>query len=343
MSNSEESKTESLVPKAFRWPWLVLWTVIVFWIVFFISTIGVLNDLKFAYPPSMNLEQLNYFGGSFNVIASLFTSLAFAGLVVSTIIQQKALKVQNEVLSAQKETLKVQQQELKSQNDELRLQRQTLQLQYEELSASREQFEGQRKALQNQEFDNKFFQMLQLLDNVTDNLILSDGIRGRKVFDKLIVDWIVELDNRYFQDVAKNEVKTQKYEYFKEGYNNFNRDKDVTFKYYFINLFQILKYIDLHKQQIDAKEYTNIVRAQLTKNQLILLAYNCIGVQSFTTNTYQSLVEKYAFFEHLKLSDFIDSNEDVMEIITDVLLKYDPQAFGSSNFVKDLQENIDSK
>lgn len=121
-----------------------------------------------------------------------------------------------------------------------------------------------------------------------------------------------------------------KFLYFKNNFDDFNNAYDSTFKYYFINLYQVLKYIDNYAEDKNkAKEYTNMLRAQLTKNQLILLAYNAIGVQNFTTNDYQKLVEKYEFFEHLRFDDFCE-NANLIQINISILNKYDKSVFGKN-------------
>ena len=51
----------------------------------------------------------------------------------------------------------------------------TIILQQTELKQSRKEFQGQKEALENQEFDNKFFQMLNLLNNITNNLMIKVG------------------------------------------------------------------------------------------------------------------------------------------------------------------------
>jgi len=82
---------------------------------FFLSIVGIASNLNFKLPPSMSLESLGIFGDSFNVLTSLFTGFAFAGVVISVILQTQELK------------------------------------------EAREEFRGQKEALENQEFDNKFF------------------------------------------------------------------------------------------------------------------------------------------------------------------------------------------
>ena len=240
----------------------------------------------------MTLESLGVFGDSFNVLTSLFTGLAFAGVIISVILQTQELK------------------------------------------EARTEFKGQKEALENQEFDNKFFQMLNLLNNISDRLTLeihSTNHNGKDVFKYLKRFINHNMYTSYNGDLINNRpLEEDKFKYFQNEFDDFNNSYDTTFKYYFINLYQILKYIDTYSiNETEAKEYTNMLRAQLTKNELILLAYNAIGVQNFTTNQYQLLVEKYAFFEHLRYDDFCE-NENIIEIVNTILVKYDEKAFGNN-------------
>ena len=231
----------------------------------------------------MTLESLGVFGDSFNVLTSLFTGLAFAGVIISVILQTQELK------------------------------------------EARTEFRGQKEALQNQEFDNKFFQMLNLLNNITENFnIESDGkqYQGKETFKFLKNKFQEYIQNENYQ--SQNE---EKFLDFQSAFNDFNNSYDTTFKYYFINLYQILKYINVYiEDEEEAKEYTNMLRAQLTKNHLVLLAYNAIGVQDFTTNDYQLLVEKYSFFEHLRYDDFCE-NANIIQTVNTILVKYADKAF----------------
>lgn len=231
----------------------------------------------------MTLESLGVFGDSFNVLTSLFTGMAFAGVIISVILQTQELK------------------------------------------EARTEFRGQKEALQNQEFDNKFFQMLNLLTSITENFnIESDSkkYQGKETFEFLKNKFQEYIQNENYQSQNGN-----KFLDFQSAFNDFNNTYDTTFKYYFINLYQILKYINVYIEDAkEAKEYTNMLRAQLTKNQLVLLAYNAIGVQNFTTNDYQLLVEKYSFFEHLRYDDFCE-NANIIQTVNTVLVKYSDKAF----------------
>jgi hypothetical protein len=222
----------------------------------------------------------------------------------------------------------------------------TIILQQSELKQSREEFKGQKESLENQEFDNKFFQMLNLLNNINDRLVVNikkEDLKGKDVFEYLKEKLYHNINTQYTQHLYENSLYNEfeenvkynslyedKFSYFKNEFNEFNNKYDTTFKYYFINLYQILKYIDTYCHNTkEAKEYTNMIRAQLTKNALILLAYNAIGVQNFTTNQYQLLVEKYEFFEHLRYDDFCE-NSNIIEIVNSILAQYDDKAFGNN-------------
>ena len=140
----------------------------------------------------MTLESLGVFGDSFNVLTSLFTGLAFAGVIISVILQTQELK------------------------------------------EARIEFKGQKEALQNQEFDNKFFQMLNLLTNITENFnIESDGKRyhGKETFELLKNKFQEYIQNKNYQSNNENIFLD-----FQSAFNDFNNSYDTTFKYYFINL-----------------------------------------------------------------------------------------------------------
>jgi len=205
----------------------------------------------------------------------------------------------------------------------------TIVLQQKELKETRGEFARQSEALEKQQyemtvqsFDNKFFQMLDLFNFVKIN------VKGEFDFTKQrekLEEYIANDLEQYKENVDKNY-----YIFFESNFVRFNNEYDTTFKYYFLNLFQLLKYIDDNADSLEeAKEYSNIIRAQLSKDELVLLLLNCIGVQKFTTNDYQKLVEKFEFFEHLRWND-LAINKKINPIIDTVVVKYNTEAFGKN-------------
>ena len=280
---------------------LVFMLVSLGWITFSVVIILVSKGFDFS------LANLGMYGDSFNILTSLFTGLAFAGVIISVRLQKEELKNVQEEFKEQTKALNYQQQEMAIQS-----------------------------------FDNKFFQMLNVFNNIIKNLNYEntnslgktvydqDGMH-RRCFDEREIYKGREVLIRIKEILEMKKIKNK--EGFHIEFENFNQKYDTTFKFYFINLYQILKYIDKHLKDFEqAKNYTNIVRAQLSKDELVLLFYNAIGVIPFSGENYKKLVEKYAFFEHLTYKDL---NPNGNRDIVDVLLKeYDVSAFGNNEDLK---------
>jgi hypothetical protein len=242
----------------------------------------------------------DFFGGVLNPI---LTFLTFMGLLITIIIQKKELKESRDVFKGQQEALEKQQEEMTIQS-----------------------------------FDNKFFQMLNSFNKITDSLKL-DTHTGKEVFKELVEKLKNQLQYVYLEDVRKHDIRKNKVEYLYTVFSDFNNTNDTTFKYYFLNLYQLLKFVDEdipHKNKDKySKKYINILRAQLSKNELILLTYNAIGVIEFCGENYKELVEKYAFFEHLTYDDYINNNEYILSIINAILDLYEINVFGKNQQIID--------
>ena len=86
--------------------------------------------------------------------------------------------------------------------------------------------------------------------------------------------------------------------------------------HYFRSVYNIVKFV--HYSPVDDKHfYTNIVRAQLSNNELIVLFYNCIT--PLGRDKFKPLVEEYALLKHLPGNLLIDETH---------LKWYEPAAFG---------------
>lgn len=191
----------------------------------------------------------DFFGGVLNPI---LTFLTFMGLLITIVIQQKELRSSRIEFKGQKEALQLQQIEMRIQS-----------------------------------FDNKFFQMLNLFNDIKKQLYLQNN----EVFKKLV-------------DTFKHITDTED---FNVKFIEINNQHDTTFKYFFLNLYQLLNYIDMQAPSEGMKKnYANIIRAQLSKNELILLFYNCIGIKQISGRRYIDLVNKYEFFEHATYKDLFD-------------------------------------
>lgn len=223
----------------------------------------------------------------------------------------------------------------------------TIIIQQNELKETKKVFEGQEKALDDQHkemikqtFDNKFFKMLNQLNDIS-----SSFAGTRNNFSELFDNFENHLVKAY---KGNDNIKITNLNFFYNGFQTFNDSYDTSFKYYYINLYQVLKYIDGEIEDItEAKKYTNIVRAKLSKFETLLLFYNAIGVIKYNGTKYKHLVEKYALFEHLKYTDFnVNIHKDgtfrrqKLCTINLLLTEYDISAYGKNDTLVTQINNI---
>ena len=217
----------------------------------------------------------------FGAVNALFSGLAFAGLIVTLIMQ----------------------------HEELGLQRNELAQTNDELAAQREEFVAQTKTMKIQRFENTLFNMLSLQQGIVNSLdyIPQDG-----------ADPNLESSGKYVFDVFYNK-KITKFQYGNEqqimgikgliqaenDIQAYRRVSEISiFDSYFRHLYRIFKYID-ESQLIDDTErysYSCIVRAQLSDYELLLLFYNALTIDDNGAFKFKHLIEKYAIFNNIRKS-----------------------------------------
>lgn len=121
---------------------------------------------------------------------------------------------------------------------------------------------------------------------------------------------------------------------------------------YFRNLYQILEFIDTYAKRythdseifdLPGKRYADIVRAQLSSDELLLLLYNCSGT-IVDDGEFRELLMKYELLEHIPLEitkkritvpghadNIIDIVDQYFYIYENV---YDPGAFGANEKIE---------
>ncbi len=227
------------------------------------------------------------FGDMFGAVNALFSGLAFAGLIITLLYQREELKLQREELQ---ETRK-------------------------ELKGQREEFEEQNKTMKRQRFENTFFNMLSLQQEIVANLSVEWKERewyvsecqwkervinnkGREVFEKIYEGINVISMNEKITIGIKENVYNKI-----ENYNEY-RWLISRFDHYFRHLYHIFKYIN-ESDLIEDKEryeYASIVRSQLSDYELVMLFYNCLAQKDngIEENKFKPLIEKYAIFNNLR-------------------------------------------
>lgn len=222
------------------------------------------------------------FGDMFGAVNSLFSGLAFAGLIATLLYQREELKLQREELAQTRE----------------------------ELKGQREEFEEQNKTMKRQRFENTFFNMLSLQQEIVANLSIDEvhktfdfsthtqdeqrtSYNGRTIFREIYLNLKITISKHTFKGI-RHAIQAN-------DYGVYSYISDTTrFDHYFRHLYRIFKYIDSCNLITDEEryDYACIVRSQLSDYELVMLFYNCLTANG--KDKFKPLIETYAIFNNLR-------------------------------------------
>lgn len=234
------------------------------------------------------VEQRGTFGDMFGAINALFSGLAFASLVYTILLQRT----------------------------ELQLQRNELKYTREELEGQKIQLAAQNEAMRMQNFENAFFQLLKLLNEIISSIDLQTENRqthGRDCFSI----FYTRFATTYRKHRSGNPEGTPR-AITNDAYEKFYETHQGELGHYFRTLYNIVKFV--HQSNVENKKfYTNLVRAQLSSQEILLLFYNCLSKQG--EEKFKPLVEKYSLLKMLPKN--LVASQDQLEW-------YLPTAYGSN-------------
>ena len=225
------------------------------------------------------------FGDSFGAVNALVSAFAFAGMIVAFVLQRY----------------------------ELRLQR-------KELCDQRKEFQQQNQTLAFQRFENTFFNMLELQQQIVSDLYIEEEVK----------DWVEEdnptpqngrlrkqiLINRVFRGrdffryafvesihkIGKEEVSGMGSVMHHKGLSEYDSYYTSTyFDHYFRHFYRILKFIKQNDTLLSYKEqyqYASILRATLSRYELVWLYYN--GLSENGCEKLKPLMEHYSMLKNLR-------------------------------------------
>lgn len=260
--NEEKIDSDTAEKKAFAVIWIVLVLIVLTWGMYW----------KWVDPHIKDNQ--------FDPLSTLFSGLAFWGVIYAIFLQKS----------------------------ELALQRKELELTRRELRGQKEQLEAQNTTLKQQRFENTFFSFLSLFNSIVDSLEISRAFqlgepphvfaKGRECF------------SHYYTEF-KNEYTTQQRENSDTGhrtlcvsaYDRFADSRQAHVGHYFRTLYNIVKFIatsEVENKQI----YINILRAQLSSSELNLLFYNCLS--KYGNLKFKPFIEQYGLLKSMTFSSLID-------------------------------------
>lgn len=246
---------------------------------------------------------------SSGAINALFSALAFSGVIIAIILQKKELELQRDELKATNKQLEAQKNEFQAQNDTLRRQR----------------------------FENTFFQMMSLQQEIVNGLSIQynekqrtteagqpgfaftevkSTLTGRIVFYKIFENSTTLF---YGPDGAEHKFRSIRDAIEAHGIDIYCSLINIDiFDHYFRHLYRILKFVDTTDliDDCDKYEYTAMVRATLSKHELVWLFYNCLSLAG--KDKFKPLIERYALLKNLRKELLIDKKH---------LSQYDSSAY----------------
>ncbi len=189
----------------------------------------------------------------------------------------------------------------------------TLRLQREELTRQRKEFERSIKVAEDslaiamnqsttsklQQFDNTFFNLLNQHNEIVNSLKAQDPakrgyVTGRECF-KYLYESIYDEAVRW-GSVGNTPNRNLSIQETLEVYQEHWRKEEFWVGHYFRNLYNLVRYVDRSDMEFPKKKvYTNIIRAQLTIYELLLLFYNCLSPQG--DQLFKPLVQEYGLLK----------------------------------------------
>lgn len=218
--------------------------------------------------------------------------------------------------------------------------------QQEEIENQSSEFKRLAKHQEIQDFENNFYQLLNTYFHTLDSISYRSSI-NKKSKDK---------EEEYFFEHKSREALRYLFEYefkpkvidklivpycdnpresFNLYYENFLVSGLDRLGHYFRVVFHILKVINQNRLLFpdEGKFYSNILRAQLSSHEIIFLFFNGISERAYFGKTdkitFEFLINKYAFLEHLSISKYISDDEnDTKCEVRKLLGYYDRNAYG---------------
>ncbi|TKF71520.1 hypothetical protein FCV59_16905 [Vibrio sp. F13] len=210
---------------------------------------------------------------------------------------KKALEQSKVALEQSKDALKQNESALEVGNEELKLSRIEFSKSVEALESQVDQFNFQR-------FENTFFNMLTLQNEILNTVVFNstsisplknpknESSISRSAFSS-ILGWIDGEDESEEEQFATL-----------RNYDLFQVKANQVVGHYYRNLYQIIKFIDDSGLCDDDKEkYARILRAQLSSDEIAVLFFNCLSPK-VDSGQFKSFVITYKMLEHLTVEPF---------------------------------------
>ena len=228
--------------------------------------IGYTVAVKMWYP---NMAFRGQFGDSFGGLNTLFSGLAFAGVIVSIYLQSKELKIQGE-----------------------------------ELKQTRIEFHEQNKIISSQLFENTFFKLLELLGKTIESLSQHNpganredtGYRTLPLFRKTLNE---DLRNHVRQEQGGNNDIAD----MKKVFETWLKHNGMSINTYLNIVIQVIEFVEIKSDPAKSTQYFSIFKSLLTEYELVFLFYK---IHYLSSDHLKALCKQQKVFSEFNLGLLID-------------------------------------
>ncbi len=189
-----------------------------------------------------------------------------------------------------------------------------------EFAKSAEALAEQSKSIRIQNFENTFFKLISLHNEIVDSLEYL-SMRKRKCFSQYIKS--LELSKTGIKPVDDNTKETPVNQTYDRVYDSIA----PSVEHYHKNLYQILSFVNKNGIEGNKKQYTNFIRSQLSRDELHLLFLH--GLSKYGVEKFKKLIEQYEMLEHLPADTFL---------LKENIHLYDKKTFGDNKDLLALYE-----
>lgn len=218
-----------------------------------------------------DLSERGQIGDQYGVLNALFSGLAFAALIIT--------------LRQQRDNLRLQMDQLRLQYEELKLQRRELEMTRNELAGSKQHLGEQSASLKKQNFETTFFEMVRLHHTIVEGMRTNGRqgvqVEGRNALEAVLIN---------MRETSQSAISGPEYE---AALRKTISGRGNIIDHYVRNFYCILAYVN--DQKIDQGFYVDVVKAQLSPIELMILFYvTLFGIEE----RWMMLSCRYKLFQH---------------------------------------------
>lgn len=247
--------------------------------------------LNYYILKDLDCTQRGTFGDMFGAVNSLFSGLAFAGIIITIILQSRELCLQRN-----------------------------------ELTETRKEFNIQNHTLKLQRFENTFFNLLSIHHEIINSI---DYTRQKRLSLSQQMDGVEPNIETFtsrdvfkirYDELSKTLQNIEDFAELNSKYLLFYEKVQTDFGHYFRNLYRIIKFVDnsiffdsletIEARNKDFKikyDYICMIRAQLSDYELLWLFYN--GLSGNGIAKFKIYIEKYTLLKNMPQDKISNPND----------------------------------